>query len=53
MIKCDAVLKQGISKKNGSQYVCLEVTLPNGYKKVIFPQNSAEKYVFSSNLNKV
>ena len=40
-----AVLKQGIGKKSGKSYICVELTFPNGYKKVIFPQG-AERFVW-------
>lgn len=45
-IKVEATLKKGISKKTGNPYICVEIQFPNGFKKVVFPQNQAEKYVF-------
>ncbi len=44
-MKIEAILKQGVSKKTGNSYVCVELTFPNGYKKVVFPQG-AEAFVF-------
>lgn len=35
-IKVEATLKKGISKKTGNPYMCIEILLPNGYKKVVF-----------------
>ena len=49
-INVQANLKQGISKKSGNPYICIEIVLPNGYKKVVFP-NGAEKFVFEQCLN--
>lgn len=30
--------------KNGQKYMCLEITFPNGYKKIVFLDN-AEQYL--------
>ena len=46
----NAVLKSGISKKTNQPYVCIEIELPNGYKKVVFPVG-AEKFVFEQCLS--
>lgn len=48
--KVEATLKKGISKKTGNPYVCIEILLPNGYKKVVFPQG-AEQFVFDQCLD--
>lgn len=42
MFECKAVQKT--SKKNGATYVVLEVTFPNGYKKLVF-LDQAEQYL--------
>lgn len=42
MFECKAVEKT--SKKNGSTFVCLEITFPNGYKKLVF-LDQAEQYL--------
>lgn len=49
-IKVEAKLKSGIGKKSGKPYTCIEVKLPNGYTKVIFP-DGAEKFVFEQCLS--
>lgn len=41
MFECEA--KRKISKK-GNEYICLEITFPNGYKKTVF-LDDAEKYI--------
>ena len=41
-----AELISGISKKNGNAYIAIRVTLPNGFQKLIFPKDTAEKFVF-------
>lgn len=33
-----------VSKKTGVEYICLEITFPNGYKKVVF-LDKAEEYL--------
>lgn len=30
--------------KKGNEYICLEVTFPNGYKKIVF-LDKAEEYI--------
>lgn len=45
-----AVLKQGIGKKSGKPYICVELFFPNGYKKVIFPEG-AETFVWQQCLD--
>lgn len=45
-----AVLKQGVGKKSGKPYTCVELTFPNGYKKVVFPQG-AESFVWQQCLD--
>lgn len=47
-MKLEAVLKKGIGKKSGKEYVCIEITFPNGYKKVVFPDSASEKFLFES-----
>lgn len=42
MFECKAVYKT--SKKTGKEYVCLEITFPNGYKKIVF-LDKAEEYL--------
>lgn len=42
MFECKAVNKT--SKKTGKEYVCLEITFPNGYKKIVF-LDKAEEYL--------
>ena len=44
MINC--TVKKGIGKKSGKEYVALEIVFPNGFKKVVFPQDNAEKFIF-------
>lgn len=46
VIKC--TIKQGVSKKTNNPYICAEIDFGNGYKKVIFPENNAEKFVFEN-----
>lgn len=41
MFECKAVEK---TSKNGRKYICLEVTFPNGYKKLVF-LDKAEEYL--------
>lgn len=41
MFECD--VKRKISKK-GNEYICLEITFPNGYKKIVF-LDKAEEYI--------
>lgn len=42
MFECKAVTK--VSKKTGKEYVALEITFPNGYKKIVF-LDKAEEYL--------
>lgn len=42
MFECKVVEKT--SKKNGAKFVCLEITFPNGYKKLVF-LDQAEQYL--------
>lgn len=42
MFECKAIRK--VSKKTGAEYVCLEITFPNGYKKIVF-LDKAEEYL--------
>lgn len=42
MFECKAVEKT--SKKNGQKFICLEITFPNGYKKLVF-LDQAEQYL--------
>ena len=28
--------------KNGTEYICLEITFPNGYKKLVFLDNAEQ-----------
>lgn len=42
MFECKAIEK--ISKKTGKPYVALEITFPNGYKKIVFLEK-AEEYL--------
>ena len=46
MIKCEVVKR--ISKKSGNPYTAVEVTLPNGYKTLLFFNNPAEMYMVES-----
>lgn len=41
MFECKAIEK---TSKNGKTYICLEVTFPNGYKKLVF-LDKAEEYL--------
>lgn len=41
MFECNPVTK---ISKNGNQYTCLEITFPNGYKKIVF-LDKAEEYL--------
>lgn len=41
MFECKAIEK---TSKNGNVYVCLEITFPNGYKKLVF-LDRAEEYL--------
>lgn len=41
MFKCEPVQK---TSKNGKEYTCLEITFPNGYKKLVF-LDRAEEYL--------
>ena len=50
MVKAE--LKQGVGKKSGNPYIAVELTFPNGYKKLVFPENQAEKFVFENAINK-
>lgn len=45
-IKCELVNR--ISKKSGNDYVAVEVTLPNGYKTMLFFNNQAEMFMVKS-----
>ena len=42
MFECKAIEK--VSKKTGQKYICLEITFPNGYKKLVF-LDKAEEYL--------
>lgn len=42
MFECKAISMT--SKKTGKTYICLEVTFPNGYKKIVF-LDKAEEYL--------
>lgn len=42
MFECKALKK--ISRKTGEEYICLEITFPNGYKKIVFLEK-AEQYL--------
>lgn len=42
MFECKAIRK--VSKKTGNEYVALEITFPNGYKKIVF-LDKAEEYL--------
>lgn len=39
-MKVECNLIKNISKKSGKPYFYFEIVLPNGYKKVIFPEYS-------------
>lgn len=41
MFECKAIQK---TSKTGKTYVCLEITFPNGYKKIVF-LDRAEEYL--------
>ena len=41
-VKCEVVTRK--SKKTGAEYTALEITFPNGYKKLVFLDN-AETYM--------
>ena len=41
MFECKAIQK---ISKNGNTYTCLEITFPNGYKKIVF-LDRAEEYL--------
>ena len=49
MIKCEVVEK--VSNKTGNRYCAVEVTLPNGYKTMLFFKNQAEMFMVQSFLN--
>lgn len=49
VVKCE--LKQGVGKKSNKPYVGLFIELPNGFKKVVFPQNDGERFAFEQALN--
>lgn len=42
MFECKVIKK--LSKKSGNEYVALEITFPNGYKKIVF-LDKAEEYL--------
>lgn len=42
MFECKYI--ERVSKKNGKLYGCLEITFPNGYKKIVF-LDKAEEYL--------
>lgn len=50
MVKAE--LKQGVGKKSGNPYIAVELTFPNGFKMLVFPKNSAERFVFENAINK-
>lgn len=50
MIKAE--IKQGVGKKSGKPYIAVELTFPNGFKKMVLPENQAEKFVFENSINK-
>lgn len=37
------------TSKNGNDYICLEITFPNGYKKIVF-LDKAEEYIAAESL---
>lgn len=39
MIECHVIEK---TSKKGSKYLCLEITFPNGYKKLVFLDKAEE-----------
>ena len=41
MFECKAIQK---TSKNGNPYIALEITFPNGYKKIVF-LDRAEEYL--------
>lgn len=43
---CEAIMKTITSKKTGTVFTVIEVTLPNGYKKIVFPNGDAERMLF-------
>lgn len=40
MFECKPIVKT--SKKTGAEYVCLEITFPTGYKKIVFLDRAEE-----------
>lgn len=42
-LKCR--LEKRVSKKSGKEYVCIVIEFPNGYRKIVFPESSAESYM--------
>lgn len=40
----DCVYIEKVSKKSGTTYGCIEITFPNGYKKIVF-LDKAEEYL--------
>lgn len=38
------------SRKNGSEYDCLVITFPNGYERVLYFQNEADKILIKQGL---
>lgn len=42
MFECKVLRK--MSKKSNQEYICLEITFPNGYKKVVF-LDGAEQFL--------
>lgn len=43
-VKCK--FRTGVSKKTGEEYICAELDFGRGFKKVIFPKDNAEKFIF-------
>lgn len=41
-------LVKRVSKKSGKEFICIEIEFPNGYKKLVFADSSAEIYLFQS-----
>lgn len=44
-VKCEVVTRK--SRKTGNDYTALEITFPNGYKKLVF-MDSAESFMVQS-----
>lgn len=46
MYTCEPIQKKS---KNGTEYFCLEITFPAGYKKIVFLDN-AEQYLVMADI---